>query len=273
MYFCALSIPIIVVTISSCCEAQINFGGRGRGSSAGVEARAFSSSRGRASASASVTGAVSSHSGGQTNSLTFHTSHQSGGRASSRIRVQEASSCVAAAACSSELFSFREFSSARCSLPGGSPGFRCAHTQSGRSSRRPFRSADTAGAGAGGARASSSGDISLALRSSRSRVSNITRLSVRRYAAPLPGSASFFHARFQRQARAEVQQVARHGLLTSQAALDLARISPRRGTSGGPAPANDAINFGSSAETSLNLEAAGLTCSGSSLTCGFDVFR
>ena len=271
MYFCALSIPIIVVTISSCCEAQINFGGRG--SSASVEARAFSSSRGRASASASVTGAVSSHSGGQTNSLTFHTSHQSGGRGSSRIRVQEASSCVAAAACSSELFSFRDFSSARCSLPGGSPGFRCAHTQSGRSSRRPFRSADTAGAGVGGARASSSGDISLALRSSRSRVSNITRLSVRRYAAPLPGSASFFHARFQRQARAEVQQVARHGLLTSQAALDLARISPRRGTSGGPAPANDAINFGSSAETSLNLEAAGLTCSGSSLTCGFDVFR
>ena len=270
MYFCALSIPIIVVTISSCCEAQINFGGRsrGRGSSASVEARAFSSSRGRASASASV----SSHSGGQTNSLTFHTNLQGGGRASSRIRVQEASSCVAAAACSSELFSFREFSSARCSLPGGSPGFRCAHTQSGRSSRRPFRSADTAGAGAGGARASSSGDISLALRSSRSRVSNITRLSVRRYAAPLPGSASFFHARFQRQARAEVQQVARHGLLTSQAALDLARISPRRGGSG-PAPANDAINFGSSAETSLNLEAAGLTCSGSSLTCGFDVFR
>ena len=269
MYFCALSILTIVVTISSCCEAQINFGGRG--SSAGVEARAFSSSRGRASAS--VTGAVSSHSGGQTNSLTVHTSHQSGGRGSSRIRVQEASSCVAAAACSSELFSFRDFSAARCSLPGGSPGFRCAHTQSGRSSRRPFRSADTAGAGAGGARASSSGDISLALRSSRSRVSNITRLSVRRYAAPLPGSASFFHARFQRQARAEVQQVARHGLLTSQAALDLARISPRRGTSGGPAPANDAINFGSSAETSLNLEAAGLTCSGSSLTCGFDVFR
>ena len=271
MYFCALSIPIIVVTISSCCEAQINFRGRsrGRGSSASVEARAFSSSRGRASASASV----SSHSGGQTNSLTFHTSLQGRGRASSRIRVQEASSCVAAAACSSELFSFREFSSARCSLPGGSPGFRCAHTQSGRSSRRPFRSADTARAGAGGARASSSGDISLALRSSRSRVSNITRLSVRRYAAPLPGSASFFHARFQRQARAEVQQVARHGLLTSQAALDLARISPRRGTSGGPAPANDAINFGSSAETSLNLEAAGLTCSGSSLTCGFDVFR
>ena len=267
-----------VLLLISCSHSQINFGGRtnnNRGSSsASIQARGFSSSGGRNSVR--ISGSLSSQGGGNQNSLNFNaqsfSSPQKSGFSSS-VRV-ESDGCMSAAQCSSELFSYTEFTGSQCKLRNGSPGFKCTRRNFSASSRRPFQSVTDAGVDISirtNVRGGSSNDISRALRSSQNKVTNITSLSTRRYVSPLPGTGAFYHAKFQRQARADVQRVGKQGLLTSQAALDLSRISTRQ--AGSRRQVNDAVNFGSSRQTSQNLETAGLSCSPSNIRCGFDIYR
>ena len=224
----------------------------------------------------SLSGSLSSQSGGNQNNLNFNTQSFSSPQKSgfsSRVRV-ESEGCMSAAQCSSELFTYSEFSGSQCKLRNGSPGFRCSRRNFSSSSRRPFLSAeaDVDISIRTSTRGGASSDISLALRSSRTKVSNITQSSSLRYSSPLPGTGAFYHAKFQRQARADVQRVAEQGLLTAQAALDLSRISTRQ-AGGSRRQANDAVNFGSSQQTSQNLESAGLSCSATNIRCGFDIYR
>ena len=132
-----------VILLLSCSHSQINFGGRtnnNRGSS-NIQARGFSSSGGRNSVR--ISGSLTSQSGGNQNNLNFNTqsfsSPQKSGFTSS-VRV-ESDGCMSAAQCSSELFTFNEFSGSQCKLRNGSPGFKCTRRNFSSSSRRPFQSA------------------------------------------------------------------------------------------------------------------------------------
>ena len=138
-----------VILLLSCSNSQINFGGgtnNNRGSSSSnIQARGFSSSGGRSSVriSGSLTTQIG---GGNQNNLNFNSqsfsSPQKSGFSSS-VRV-ESDGCMSAAQCSSELFTYNEFSGSQCKLRNGSPGFKCTRRNFSSSSRRPFQSATDA---------------------------------------------------------------------------------------------------------------------------------
>jgi len=278
MRFFTINVILAFVSIT---KSQINFNGPsnnrrgGASASVNVEARAISNSRGRVSAS--VSGAFSTQSGSNKNNFNFNSkqtfiSNKKPNNILSRFgNNNNNNGCSPASQCSAQLFTYNEYSKAQCTLRNGSPGFRCSSRNIVGSSRRPFGGADAEASASVGIRTvSTSGggnDINVALRSSRNKVSNITNFSSRQYSSPLPGSAAFYHAKFQRQARSDVSKVGKFGLLTSETALVLSKVSVRRGGAGSGST-NDAVNFGSSSETSQNLESAGLSCSSSSLRCG-----
>ena len=258
----------IFCLIFSLGSAQINFSGP----TSSVKAKARATSRGRGQSSARVSGAVSSGSQFSRNKVNFQSQSFSSGQKSNlnaRISI-ESSNCLAASQCSTELFTTGDFSRSQCSLPDGSPGFICNQRTFRGSSRRPFANADasvsTRAASSGGRR-----EIRVALRSSDVTVSNLTRSSARQYSQPRPGTATFYHAKFQRQAeRSSVRGAARAGLLSSQAALHLTSVSTRRGGQ----QQSDAVNFGSSPEAREDLQiAGGALCSSSAFSCSFSKFR
>ena len=183
------------------------------------------------------------------------------------------SQCLPASQCSTELFTSGDFSRSQCSQPDGSPGFVCSQRRLRGSSRRPFANADasvsTRSSSGGGRR-----EITTALRSSQTIVSNLTVFSSWQYSQPRPGSGTFYHAKLQSQARPGVERAGRAGLLSSQAALQLqlGEVSTRRGQAA--RPNTDAVNFGSSPESKQDLETVGgATCSSSSFSCSFSRYR
>jgi len=107
-----------------------------------------------------------------------------------------------------------------------------------------------------------------AFRSGQNAVSNITRFSTNQFRQLRPGSASYTHARFQRQARPGLARVGRAGLLATQAAIQLSNdISTRQG--GGD---RTAVNFGSSVTSRQNIESTGQSCS-STQSCSAQLYR
>ena len=175
-----MRLQIVLCLMFSLSSAQINFGGQ----RSSVEARG----RGRGRAQSGRRDQFSR------NHVRFG-SQSSGQKSELKARISS-SSCLAASQCSTELFSAGDFSRSRCSLPDGSPGFVCRQRTSRGFSRRPFANADSSVVRSGGRQ-----EIRVALRSSTLAVSNLTRSSSRQYSQPRPGTAAFYHAKFQRQAR------------------------------------------------------------------------
>jgi len=259
-------ICLLWVTISSLANVsgQINFGGSasssGGSSSVNVGARAFSNSRGSGSSSASVSGSFTSRTQGSSNNG-FGSNKQSAPQNSlnSRISIQSSSGCLPPAQCSSILFTSGDYSRASCTLFDGSQGFRCSSRTFVGSSKRPFQSADS---GFISTRANNRGtaNVATAFRSGQNAVSNMTYFSSSEFSSPKRGTGSFYHARFQRQARSSLQSVGRAGLLATQAAIELSNdISTRQGGRD-----RTAVNFGSSVTSRQNIETSGQSCSSSS---------
>jgi len=258
---------LFLVSISSIARAQINFGGstssRGGSSSASVNvgAQAFANSRGSGSSSASFSGAFSAQ-GSSSNGRNFGSSNSRGGaqtNLNSRISAQSSSGCLPPAQCSSSLFTSGDFSRSKCSLFDGSQGFSCSARTFVGSSRRPFQSADS-GFISTRADAGARVNVATAFRSGQNAVSNMTFFSSSQFSSPKRGTGSFYHARFQRQARPALQRVGRAGLLATQAALELSNgVSTRQGGRGD----RTAVNFGSSVTSRQNIESNGQSCSSS----------
>ena len=264
----------IIILSFTCVAAQIRFNGASNGRG-GSQSRSFSNNNNRGKNSFTF-----SNSGGRRQNSNF----QSG--ISSRIRqdnsiVSNDDGCVPAVFCSSDLFSFNDYTRAQCVLADNSQGFRCVKRTSSGSARRPLRTAEDAAASTVSLTRTSInnnrglGDISTSIRTSFNSVNNITRLSSRQYLPPLPRTAAFYHAKFQRQARSDVKKIGKFGLLTSKTAMSLRSGAGgglvRSGSRGGVT--SDAVNFGSLTSSSQSLTSAGLTCSGSSIRCSDSRYR
>jgi len=251
------SFGLVVVLHVSLTSAQINFGGSasrgGNRASVNIGVQASANSGGSGFSNSRVSGDFSAQASG--NGRNFGSSNQNS--VNSRIFAQASSGCLPPAQCSSSLFTSGEFSRSACTLANGAQGFICSRTSVG-SSRRPFRNADAGFISTranGGARV----NVATAFRSGQNIVTNITFFSSSEFASPRRGTGTFYHARFQRQARPSLQRVGRAGLLSTQAAIELTNgVSTRQG-----GQSQSAVNFGPSVASRQSIESTGQSCSSS----------